>query len=75
MRQIEDADKRRQFRVAHGLEEPAESDKQKEKEGGVDDQSPIAADVQGQGQGQSGNGEYVDFEGKKRPVKKWFGIW
>ncbi|KAJ0422872.1 hypothetical protein BJY00DRAFT_310876 [Aspergillus carlsbadensis] len=72
-RRVEDAEKRRQFRVAHGLEEPSEADLEgKEKsqegaEGAVDDQSPVAADVQAQ--------EYVDWEGKKRPVKKWLGIW
>lgn len=58
---IEDAEKRRQYRVAHGMEEPNEGEKEKEK---VDDQSPIAQD-----------GEYVDFDGNKKPIKKWFGIW
>ncbi|KAJ5595929.1 hypothetical protein N7450_002387 [Penicillium hetheringtonii] len=61
-RRIEDAEKRRQYRVAHGLEEPSEQDKAK-----VDDQSPVAAD--------QGDGEFVDWEGKKKPVKKWLGIW
>ncbi|KAL5336453.1 hypothetical protein BJX70DRAFT_282179 [Aspergillus crustosus] len=74
MRRVEDAEKRRQFRVAHGLEEASERDitKTGETEGAgvvVDDQSPIAVEVQGQ------EHEYVDFEGKKRPVKKWLGIW
>ena len=32
----------------------------------ADDASPVAA---------MGKGEYVDFEGKRKPVKKWFGIW
>lgn len=65
-RRIEDAEKRRQFRVAHGLEEPTERDLEKK---GGDGQSPVAATVDGNG------GEYVDFEGKRRPVKKWLGIW
>ncbi|KAL4870108.1 hypothetical protein BDV12DRAFT_166604 [Aspergillus spectabilis] len=69
LRRVEDAEKRRQFRVAHGLEEPAEKEGGNEGEEGVDDQSPVALEVQGEGQ------EFVDFEGKKRPVKKWLGIW
>lgn len=75
-RRIEDAEKRRQFRVAHGLEEPSEKDGEGVDrnagetggEGGSGDvQSPVAAGV--------GGGEFVDFEGRKRPVKKWLGIW
>ncbi|KAL3474957.1 hypothetical protein BJX99DRAFT_169297 [Aspergillus californicus] len=71
-KRVEDAEKRRQFRVAHGLEEAEPATK----EGAVDldDQSPIAVDVQ-QGQGQGNSEEYVDWEGKRRPVKKWLGIW
>ncbi|KAJ5125562.1 uncharacterized protein N7443_008630 [Penicillium atrosanguineum] len=66
-RRVEDAEKRRQYRVAHGLEEPNESDKkaQEGKEVEVDDQSPVAI----------AEGEFVDWEGKKKPVKKWLGIW
>lgn len=68
---IEDAEKRRQFRVAHGLEEPTEQDQeraaQQDEKQKQDEQSPIAAAAEG--------GEYVDWEGKKRPVKKWLGIW
>ncbi|KAJ5594870.1 uncharacterized protein N7459_001078 [Penicillium hispanicum] len=66
-RRIEDAEKRRQYRVAHGLEEPAGNDAGREV---GDDQSPVAP-VAAEGQGQ----EYVDWEGKKKPVKKWLGIW
>ncbi|KAL3462872.1 hypothetical protein BJX64DRAFT_134673 [Aspergillus heterothallicus] len=74
-RRVEDAEKRRQYRVAHGLEAPSEADLKGngenvgEVEGAVDDQSPVAVEAQ------SGNEEYVDWEGKKRPVKKWLGIW
>ncbi|KAF9892125.1 hypothetical protein FE257_002531 [Aspergillus nanangensis] len=64
-RRVEDAEKRRQYRVAHGLEE-----EQVGKDGGeeksVDDQSPVAVE-----QGE----EYVDWDGEKKPVKKWLGIW
>lgn len=63
-RRIEDAEKRRQYRVAHGLEEPNEQDKKEEVK---DDQSPVAAE--------KGDEEFVDWEGKKKPVKKWLGIW
>ena len=69
-RRIEDAEKRRQYRLAHGLEEPAEGEKVAEV---VDDQSPISP-VASNGQGQD-QAEYVDWEGKRKPVKKWFGIW
>ena len=77
-RRIEDAEKRRQYRIAHGLEEPEEKGQV-----AVDDQSPVAAAaaagvVAGDGtaleQGQ-GSAEFVDWEGKKKPVKKWLGIW
>lgn len=63
-RRVEDAEKRRQYRVAHGLEEPNEQEKKEEVK---DDQSPVAAET--------GDGQFVDWEGKKKPVKKWLGIW
>jgi TolA-binding protein len=67
---IEDAEKRRQYRVAHGLEEEQAEEKSKAEAQVVDDQSPIAAEPETtQGEG------YVDWEGKRRPVKKWLGIW
>ncbi|OJJ47193.1 hypothetical protein ASPZODRAFT_15873 [Penicilliopsis zonata CBS 506.65] len=66
-KRVEDAEKRRQFRVAHGLEEgdvPATTTAAAAA-AAVDDQSPIAQD----------QSEFVDWEGKKKPVKKWLGIW
>lgn len=73
-RRVEDAEKRRQYRVAHGLEEPSAEDKEGESAAadggevvGVDEQSPVAVEEQAQ--------EFVDWEGKRRPVKKWLGIW
>lgn len=60
LQRVEDAEKRRRYRVAHGLEEdisPAAPVKPE-----VDDQSPVAV-VQG-----------VDGQ-ENKPVKKWFGIW
>ncbi|RDW90339.1 uncharacterized protein DSM5745_02114 [Aspergillus mulundensis] len=73
-RRVDDAEKRRQFRVAHGLEEPSEEELAKEGKLAeqADDQSPIAPEGQAQS---AGAGEYVDWEGKRRPVKKWLGIW
>ncbi|KAL2825158.1 hypothetical protein BDW59DRAFT_74745 [Aspergillus cavernicola] len=70
-RRVEDAEKRKQFRVAHGLEEAEAEENVEEKV--VDDQSPVAVEIQGQGQGKEGG--YVDWEGKRKPVKKWLGIW
>ncbi|KAE8145448.1 hypothetical protein BDV25DRAFT_144651 [Aspergillus avenaceus] len=67
-RRVEDADKRRQYRIAHGLEEPEEP-KGAEAEV-VDDQSPVADES-----ASKVSSEYVDWEGKKKPVKKWLGIW
>jgi hypothetical protein len=69
LKRVEDAEKRRQYRIAHGLEEPDEKTKGEAAEV-VDDQSPVAVDVPAVSEG-----EYVDWEGKKRPAKKWLGIW
>ncbi|PLB55700.1 hypothetical protein P170DRAFT_400033 [Aspergillus steynii IBT 23096] len=73
-RRVEDAEKRRQYRVAHGMEEPSAEDKEggSAAEGdaelvGVDEQSPVAVEEQAK--------EFVDWEGRRRPVKKWLGIW
>lgn len=66
-RRVEDAEKRKQYRIAHGLEEAEQSEKG-EKE--VEKQSPAVAPAA------PADGEvFVDFEGNKRPVKKWLGIW
>jgi hypothetical protein len=66
-RRVEDAEKRKMYRVAHGLEEEDVKQENGKKKEEVDVQSPVAVEV--------GEGEFVDWEGKKRPVKKWFGIW
>lgn len=67
-RRVNDAEKRRQYRVAHGMEEPSEEDKAGQTQvEAVDPQSPIAVEAEGE--------TYVDFDGNKKPVKKWFGIW
>lgn len=65
-RRVEDAEKRKQYRIAHGLE-----DAEKPADGEVDSQSPVAEPAVATPQ----SGVYVDFEGNEKPVKKWFGIW
>ncbi|CRG91861.1 hypothetical protein PISL3812_08915 [Talaromyces islandicus] len=80
-KRIEDAEKRRQYRVAHGLEAPAVADT-----GSApveDDQSPVAAGatetmvepVKMGAEAEAPREEYREFSGEKRPVKKWLGIW
>ncbi|KAJ5688719.1 hypothetical protein N7462_003111 [Penicillium macrosclerotiorum] len=73
-RRIEDAEKRRQYRVAHGLEEPSKEDVEAAA-AAADEQAPSAADVGVEAVAGAGKEEFVDLEGKKRPVKKWLGIW
>jgi hypothetical protein len=81
-KRIEDAEKRRQYRVAHGLEAPAVVDTAAAAPV-VDDQSPVAAGatdtlvepVKAEAETQAPREEYRDFSGEKRPVKKWLGIW
>jgi hypothetical protein len=70
-RRVEDAEKRKQYRIAHGLEEAA-PEKDAKDVAEVDAQSPVAdaaVDVK------EGAKDFVDWEGNKRPVKKWLGIW
>lgn len=68
-----DAYKRHQFRVAHGMKEaPAigpEANVFVER-----DRENAALEARQKEQMNQGQ-EYVDFEGKRRPVKKWLGIW
>jgi hypothetical protein len=65
-KRIEDAEKRRQYRIAHGLEEPEKAASPVVE----DDQSPIAPVVATQ----ATVGEETAPQ-EKRAVKKWFGIW
>ncbi|KAJ5380526.1 uncharacterized protein N7496_002954 [Penicillium cataractarum] len=78
-RRVEDAEKRRQYRIAHGLEEAPEKEGATPAQAGDDGQSPAAVDLvavtpAGDAAGVGGE-EFVDWEGKKKPVKKWLGIW
>jgi hypothetical protein len=75
-RRVEDAEKRRQYRIAHGLEDaPEKEGSVVPVEGGDDGQSPVATDVAVAAAGDAAGEEFVDWEGKKKPVKKWLGIW
>ncbi|OXV08354.1 hypothetical protein Egran_03880 [Elaphomyces granulatus] len=81
-RRNQDVEKRRQYRIAHGLEEPDEADVKKDSSLSAasiaqDDQSPIApdADQPQQTDSKEGRGDREQVEGPKRPVRKWLGIW
>lgn len=76
---IEDAQKRRRYRIEHGLESPDEEGLTLTKtaeSGQVDDQSPIAADVEDhQAAKNDASSAGDELQGRRRPVKKWLGIW
>ncbi|EON67392.1 hypothetical protein W97_06645 [Coniosporium apollinis CBS 100218] len=64
-RKVEDVQKRAEYRKAHGLE-------------GEQGLGGWTAKTEGEGMGPAladDRDTYTDFEGKKRPVKKWLGIW
>ena len=90
-KRVEDVEKRSKYRKAHGLENDqgfggwtAKTDSELMgpaiKLGGAVGE-PVKAEGAGQEQGVAatvGDGDpntYVDFEGRKRPVRKWLGIW
>ena len=52
----------------------SEQEKHNEQAPQVEDASPIAASPV-TAEPVMGKGEYVDWEGKRKPLKKWFGIW
>lgn len=76
---VEDVRKRSEYRKAHGLDKEgvfgswtAKSDSETMgpalREGGT------GGEVVGMAAGEE-QGVYTDFEGRRRPVKKWLGIW
>ena len=81
-RKLEEVQKRRAYRVAHGLEKADSQGMEMSEEGAVAVAGSVPGD-EGEGEGREdgkeggggGKGEYVDFEGRKRPIKKWLGIW
>ena len=84
-KRLDDIQKRNAYRKAHGIKDAQgvwgfgrrleyydkEEDARNEAAGGaeVEDASPVAAESAVR------EAEYVDLEGKKKLVKKWFGIW
>lgn len=79
-RRVEDAEKRRQFRVAHGLEQPAASESEAASEpAAVAVAAPAAATATAASPDDNESADaaqsYLDWDGKRRPVKKWLGIW
>lgn len=80
-KRVEDAEKRRQYRIAHGLEEPSKVASPVVE----DDQSPIAPPLAAAAEtavavgapegGEQGAGQVVVEGGEKRTPKKWLGIW
>ena len=78
--QMDDVEKRRQYRRAHGIEErklpfglgAVTTEERSQVTQEVVEESPTASS---QPMAQDGTDSYVDFEGRKRPIKKWLGIW
>lgn len=79
-KKVEDVQKRAEYRKAHGLDKD-------EGFGGWtarDDNEMMGPGLKGVANGAVARGEeemvnekgmYTDFEGRKRPLKKWLGIW
>ncbi|KAI9822802.1 MAG: hypothetical protein M1832_003035 [Thelocarpon impressellum] len=72
-RGIEDVTKRREFRKAHGLEEKRSGDE--EVENTIATPTAVVATQEPGAGREAGSGVYTDWEGKRKPVKKWLGIW
>ena len=90
-KRVEDVEKRSKYRKAHGLENDlgfggwtAKADSERKGpalklDGAV--REPAKANGAGQEPGGTAmvghddENTYVDFEGKRRPVRKWLGIW
>lgn len=69
-RRIDDAEKRRQYRIAHGLEEPDLAGAPVVDE---DDQSPVATEAVQSAAATNGPAPAA-LASQARPVKKWLGI-
>jgi hypothetical protein len=90
-KKLEDLEKRRKYRKAHGLdhdywfaglglEKEIEIGKGKEHEKsegeGKKEKEMDEVKVKGRGgEEREDRGVYVDWDGKRKPVKKWLGIW
>ena len=83
-RELEDIQKRNTYRIAHGLKEAnsqgmgawtyKDSVDTGERSTAPDGIAGMASD-ESKASHRSRNKVYVDWEGNKRPVKKWLGIW
>ncbi|KAI9878444.1 MAG: hypothetical protein M1830_000879 [Pleopsidium flavum] len=73
-KKVEDVRKRGEYRRAHGLEGGQGLGGWRAKEDG-EELGPALA-VEGAGvRVEDGEGVYKDWEGRKKPVRKWLGIW
>lgn len=83
-KKLDDLQKRNAYRKAHGIKDPQgvwgfgkrleyytdKEEVEKEWEAAqAKDSSPVASGTAG------GDGEYNDFARRRKPIKKWFGIW
>ncbi|PGH08508.1 hypothetical protein AJ80_07828 [Polytolypa hystricis UAMH7299] len=64
-----DVEKRKAYRRAHGLEKEEEAAEGEGQQVGGDGVVAVAG-----GEGAAA-AEYADWEGRRKPIKKWFGIW
>lgn len=84
-KKLEDVEKRRLYRQAHGMatmgldsiftkKNTQDSSSEAEETKQVEDDNLVGQSAFFPGEA-SGQPTYVDWEGKRKPVKKWFGIW
>lgn len=84
-KKLEDVEKRRLYRQAHGMgtmgldsiftkKNTQDSSSEAEETKPIADDNPVGQSAFSPGEA-SGQSTYVDWEGKRKPVKKWFGIW
>ncbi|KAI1954929.1 hypothetical protein LOZ12_000809 [Ophidiomyces ophidiicola] len=64
-RNVDDVQKRREFRIAHGMEEGEP----------VSGEGTVEAKQGGNDVGDEKQDMYMSWDGEKKPVKKWLGIW
>ena len=81
-KKVEDVQKRAEYRKAHGLDKEEgfggwTARKDEEVLGpGLRAADRVVHEGGSPGEGEvTGSGLHTDFEGRRKPVKKWFGIW
>lgn len=73
---VEDVKKRSEYRKAHGLDEETTFGGWTAKSDDENMGPALKTGDAGVREGLAEDGQvYTDFEGNKRPVKKWLGIW